>query len=173
MKRIYFFILCLGFFLASSCGYTLVGLSNLPEHIKTIAIPTFENETLQEGVEEVITQTVIEEYVRGGKLRLVSENEADAILQGTIRLYDADQAVIYNEQNQVSGYKLTVKVDVELKDLVNDEILWRTDGLNGDADFDGGPDYNITEQEENEDEALREVAEELAQQIRALSTEGF
>ncbi len=173
MRQISIFLLCLCLLVGSHCGYTLVGQGNLPDHIKILAIPTFENETLQEGVEELITQAVIEEYVRGGKVRLGAETEADAVLHGTIRAYNADEAVTYNDQNEVSSYKLKVKIDVELTDLINDIILWETEGLSGDADFDGGPDFNITEQEENEDEALGEVAEELAQQIRALSTEGF
>ncbi|MDY0096164.1 MAG: LptE family protein, partial [Candidatus Vecturithrix sp.] len=70
--------------LVAGCGYTLVGQGNLPDHIKTIAIPIFVNKTLQDGVEEIITQQVIEQFVKGGKVRLVSEDNADAILRGTI-----------------------------------------------------------------------------------------
>ena len=159
--------------MAAGCGYTLVGQGSLPEHIKTIAIPTFENNTVEEGVEEIVTQAVIDEYVRGGKVRLVSEDEADAILWGTIQSYDPDEAITYNEDNDVSSYRLTVEVNVVLKDLVKDEVLWETEGLAEDADFEGGPEVDITTEEENEERALEELAEELAQQIRALSTEGF
>ncbi|MBD3306428.1 hypothetical protein GF339_08515 [candidate division KSB3 bacterium] len=165
--------ICLLGLILSGCGYTLVGQGSLPDHIETIAIPTFENETLEEGVEEIITRAVIDEYVSGGKMRLVAENEADAVLRGTIRSYSADEAVTYNELNEVSSYKLEVGIDAELEDRVNDEILWETEGLTEDADFDGGPDVDITTQQENETEALQEVAEELAETIRALSTEGF
>ncbi len=165
-------LLCL-FLSGSGCGYTLVGQGNLPEHIKTIAIPTFENTTLEGGIEEIITQAVIEEFVGGGKVRLVSETEADALLSGTITTYNADEAVTYNEENEVSSYKLVVEVEVELQDLVNETVLWQTSGLNEESDFEGGPGFNITDQEENEHEALQDVAEELAQEIRTLSTEGF
>jgi hypothetical protein len=104
---------------------------------------------------------------------LVSEDEADAILWGTIQSYDPDEAITYNEDNDVSSYRLTVEVNVVLKDLVKDEVLWETEGLAEDADFEGGPEVDITTEEENEERALEELAEELAQQIRALSTEGF
>lgn len=173
MKRKFLLVFRLGFLLVSGCGYALVGQGSLPDHIKTIAIPTFENITLEEGLEEVITQAVIDEYVRGGKVRLVSEVQADAILRGTIRSYNADEVVTYNDQNEPSSYKLIIKVDIELKDLVKDEILWTTAELAENADFKGGPDVNITEQEENENEVLEEVAKDLAQKIHALSTQGF
>lgn len=173
MKRSVLFVLCLVFLVVSGCGYKLVGQGSLPKHIKTIAIPIFANDTLEEGIEEVLTQAVIDEYVRGGKLRLVSESEADAILRGSIRSYRSDEVVTYNELNEVSSYKLTINVDVELEDRTNDTVIWKTENLAEDADFDGGPDVDITTEKENENNALTEVAEELAQRIRALSTEGF
>lgn len=169
-KLIFFSILCL---ILAGCGYTLVGQGNLPDHINTIAIPTFDNETLEDGVEEIITQAVIEEFVQGGKVRLVSEENADAVLWGTVRSYKSDDVASYDENNDVASYKLKLSVDIEIKDIVNDQIIWQTEGLAEDEDFDGGPSVNITEEEENEEEALRDLAEELAQRIRALSTEGF
>ena len=159
--------------LISGCGYTLVGQGNLPDHIKTIAIPIFVNKTPEEGVEEIITQEVIEQFVKGGKVRLVSEGNADALLKGTITAYKADDVASYDENNEVASYKLKITVDIELKDLINEETLWQTQGLVEDQDFDGGPSVNITQETENEEEALRYLAEELAQRIRTLSTEGF
>ncbi|GAK61252.1 hypothetical protein U27_01152 [Candidatus Vecturithrix granuli] len=159
--------------LISGCGYGLVGQGNLPDHIKTIAIPIFVNKTPEEGVEEVITQQVIEQFVKGGKVRLVSEGNADAVLKGTIKGYSANTVASYDENNEVASYKLYVTVDIELTDMVNGEILWQTQGLVEDQDFDGGPLVNITQETENEERALRELAEELAQRIRTLSTEGF
>jgi len=174
MKRILFVLLtCIGLFWIMGCGYTLVGQGSLPEHIETIAVPIFENDTLEAGVEDVITQAIIDVYVSGGKVRLVSETEADALLRGTIRSYNSDEAVAYNELNEVSSYRLTVAIDIELQDLTNEKILWRAENLKEDVDFEGGPDVAIPTQQENEEKALRRLAEELAERILALSTEGF
>lgn len=166
-------ILSVSLLLISGCGYTLVGQGNLPDYIKTIAIPIFVNKTPEEGVEEIITQAVIEQFVKGGKVRLVSEENADAVLKGTITAYKSDDVASYDENNEVASYKLKITVNIELTDMINDEILWQTQGLVEDQDFDGGPLVNITQETENEDRALRELAEELAQRIRTLSTEGF
>lgn len=159
--------------LISGCGYTLVGQGNLPEHIKTIAIPTFANVTPEEGVEDILTQEVIKQFVQGGKVRLVAEANADAVLKGTITGYSANTVASYDENNEVASYRLYVTVNVELEDRINGEILWQTQGLVEDQDFNGGPLVNITQETENEDTALRELAEDLAQRIRTLSTEGF
>ena len=172
MKQIFVYIFCLGLLL-SGCGYTLVGQGNLPEHIETIAIPVFKNDTLEEGVEETLTNAVIDEFVRGGKLKLVSEDKADAILSGIVKTYKNKEAVTYDDQNNVSSYKVTVTVDIRLEDLVEDTVLWEKEGLSENADYAGGDDVGLTEEKENEREALEQLAEDLAQEIRTLSTEGF
>jgi outer membrane lipopolysaccharide assembly protein LptE/RlpB len=173
MKRIFFLLVRLGLLLLSACGYTLVGQGSFPDHIETIAIPVFENDTLQEGAEEVITNAVIDQFIQRGRVQLVSETKADAILLGTVTTYRNKEAVTFNDQNQVSSYKLTVTVAAELKDLVEDTVLWETKGLSQDFDYKGGPDVGLTEERENELDALFVIADELAQKIRTLSTEGF
>ena len=172
MKHIFVCLFCLTLFLGG-CGYTLVGQGNLPEHIETIAIPVFENETLQEGVEQIVTNFVIEEFVKGGKVRLVSNDKADAIMLGVVKTYKNKEAVTFNEINEVSSYRVTVTVDVQLQDLVKDTILWEQTGLEENADYAGGEDVGLSEEKDNENEALYQLAEEMAQKIRTLSTEGF
>ena len=174
MKKFYGFALMA--MLLSGCGYTLVGQGNLPEHINTIAIPVFQNETLQEGIEETLTNAVIQEFVKGGKVKLVSETKADAILSGTIRTYKNKEAVEFeneDDKTDATSYKLPITIDVELKDLVEDAVLWETEGLSENADYEGGSQISATEEEDNEKEALEDISKELAGKIRTLSTEGF
>ena len=173
MKRISYLLLCLTLIGMAGCGYTLVGQGSLPKHIKTVAIPVFENTTLEKGVEDVLTKAVIDVYISGGKVRLVSEGEADALLRGKIRSYNAREAVTYNDSNEVSSYRLTVTLDLELQDLTRNEVFWKTENLSGNVTFDGGPDVDVTTQQGNEEKALKTVAKDLAERIWALSTEGF
>ena len=162
-------------FLITGCGYTLVGQGNLPDHIKTIAIPVFENTTLEEGIEQSITNAAVQEFVRGGKVKLVSEDKADAVLTGKIISYKTEGVQYQNvdDKTEITTYKLTVAVNVELKDLVNDTVLWKSDGLSEDQDYEGGPLIGATEEKDNESEALSVIAKDLAGKIRTLSTEGF
>lgn len=173
MKRKIFLLFVIALCLClAGCGYTLVGRGSLPKHIETIAIPLFENDTLKSGVEDVITQAFIEEFVQGGKLRLVSENNADALLVGTINSYQSDDVADFDE-GVVTSYNLTVAIDIELRDLKNDVILWEKEDMTQKETFSGGPDVNPTDEQENEDEALAKLAEELAAQVFTLSTEEF
>ena len=173
MKRLFYAVLLL--VTMTGCGYTLVGQGNLPEHIKMIAIPVFENTTLEEGIEQEITSAVVQEFVRGGKVKLVSEDKADAVLTGKITAYKTEGVQYQNvdDKTEVTTYKLTVTVVVELKDLVNDTVLWKNDGLSEDEDYEGGPLIGASEEKDNESNALSTISKDLAGKIRTLSTEGF
>ena len=57
--------LCVG-----GCGYSLQG--NLPDHIKSVAVPVFRNRTTEPGVESTISSAVVNAFTTNGKLRVVS-----------------------------------------------------------------------------------------------------
>lgn len=173
MKQIASWLFCCLLVCLTGCGYTLVGQGSLPKHIKTIAIPVFANTTLEKGVEDVITQALIEKFVKGGKARLVAENEADAILTGTIRGYKADEALTYNAKNEIASYKMVVTINAELRDMVKNATLWKIENLAEDGEFAGGPEVNPSETQANKEEALKKLAVELAERVQSLALEGF
>src|SRR4029453_815326 len=69
------------------CGVYSTSPGVLPGHITTIAIPAFENRTVQGGLDEEITQAVITRFVEDNHLRVVSESEANALLTGAVTDY--------------------------------------------------------------------------------------
>ena len=71
--------------LLAGCGYSTRG--NLPDHIKTVAVPIFKNRTLEPGVESAITSGVVNAFSSGGRVRVVPIGEADAILEGEVMGY--------------------------------------------------------------------------------------
>jgi hypothetical protein len=145
----------------------------LPPHIKAVAIPTFVNDTNEPGIEDVLTQAMRTVFMRGGKVKIVGKDSADAVLTGVILLYNDDEAIEFNDQNNPSKYRLTITVDIELHDQTTDSILWEAQQLQRMADFDGGEDYELSEETENRRKALEELANDLAKEVLALSTEGF
>src|SRR5256885_13488300 len=64
----------------AACGYSLRG--NLPDRIKTVAVPVFVNRTAEPAVENFLTQAVVQAVSTNGRLRVVKPGEADAILEG-------------------------------------------------------------------------------------------
>jgi hypothetical protein len=72
--------------LLSSCaGYTLGGQK--PTHlagITKLAVPTFENQTLEPRIASTVTNALIKQIQMDGSYQIVSEDEADAVLQGSV-----------------------------------------------------------------------------------------
>src|SRR5208337_2485208 len=77
------FVLVLG----SACGYHTAGHAvQLPENVKTIAVPAFKNETLTYRIEQMLTASVVREFTTRTQYRILhdSAEDADATLYGTV-----------------------------------------------------------------------------------------
>lgn len=60
--------------------------------MKTLYIQSLVNNTLRSGIEIPMTSAIVREFVRGGRIKLVSrESEADAVLSGQIDSFGSDQ----------------------------------------------------------------------------------
>ena len=68
----------------SGCSYKLIPFS--PASSK-IAIPIFSNQTFKYGLEQTLTDLIINEFISDGRLQVVGPNEADVILRGEIVSY--------------------------------------------------------------------------------------
>lgn len=72
--------------LLSGCGYTLQGGgSDLPPDIKKIAIPLAENDSVEPGLAQTVTEALRDQFERYGVLTVVDESGSpDAILKARI-----------------------------------------------------------------------------------------
>jgi len=95
---------------ASGCGYRVVGRTNtLPAEAQTIAIPAFINQTTTFRIEQILTQSVVHEFIARTKYRVVpEEGGADLVLHGQVTGLGAG-AVGFDP---VSGVTTTVLVTV-------------------------------------------------------------
>lgn len=71
---------------ATSCASYRLG-SSLPEDVRTVFVPVFDNRTDEPLIENEVTREVISRIQRDGALRIVPESEADAILKVTLRRF--------------------------------------------------------------------------------------
>jgi len=125
-------LLALAGFLPASCGYGFRG--NLPGHIKTVAVPVFKNRTEVAGLETTITSAVVSAFSSGGRLRVVSAEKADSILEGEIVGYQVDGAGFDRNAN-VQAYHLRVVLNVAFRDVRQNKLLWQEKGLTQTSDF--------------------------------------
>lgn len=130
---ILYFLFC---FFINSCAYKLSNkVDTLPKNVKSIFIPVFKNKSSEALVETLFTDSMRSETLRSGYARVVgSEQDADAILMGTIEMVDivADESVIeakntsYLPNNTVlsTSARITVNVSLVLKKKGSSDILW-------------------------------------------------
>ena len=105
--------------LTVGCGYHTAGhVVQLPENVKTIAIPAFKNETLTYRIEQMLTASVTREFTTRTHYRILSEpgQDADATLRGTV-LSTAASPLTYNTSaGQAASVMVVVSMRVTLTD---------------------------------------------------------
>jgi hypothetical protein len=116
-----------GLWLGSGCTYSFTG-SNLPAHVKTVAIPNFSNETLEPGLDQEITTVVIDRFIKDGRLKLASEAKASCRLSGRVVKYE-NRVNNYASDESPRDYIVVVTVAVTLRDMVKNRDLWKDDSL--------------------------------------------
>jgi len=152
----------------AGCGYSFRG--NLPDHIKTVAVPVFTNRTSEPAVESSLTSAVIEAYARNGRLRVVKPEDADAILDGEVVGYSV-QSIAFDNQANVRQYRLLVTMNLKLRDVRRNAVLFEQQGLREKSDFQvqGAVSQTIGAEEG----AVRAAATEIARSIVSLTIDRF
>lgn len=115
---------------ASGCAYSFSG-SSVPKHLKTIAIPLFEDQSGfgEPGLKENLTKKLIELFVNDNSLEVADRNAADSILEGSIlRVTDAPSVIAPGEQ--VNKRRISVTLHVQFEDLKLRKKVWEKDFSN-------------------------------------------
>ena len=115
---------------ASGCGYALSGRgSSLPDYIRTIGIPLFENRTPFVTIEQLFTEKVRVEFQSRGRYAVQpTEPGADAVVRGDVTGISATPAAFGNQQ-LATRYRFTVTVSVKVDDLKQQKTLWENPTL--------------------------------------------
>ena len=112
------------------CVYSFSG-SSVPKHLKTIAIPLFEDQSGfgEPGLKENFTTSLINLFVNDNSLQIAERNTADSILEGSIiSVQDAPQVITPGEQ--VTTRRVTINVHVTYQDLKLRKKVWEKDFSN-------------------------------------------
>ena len=149
--------------------YSMAG--SIPPHIKSISIPMVENQTVEFGISEAVTDNLVNQFLENNILRLDKENSADSILKGKIiRVKDAPYT--YTKEESVTEYRLTITIDLEWFDVRNDKVIIKKQysgfgayGLSGDISsdqIDNDGDGLVDSEDEDEYGDPREFATKVA-----------
>lgn len=122
MKRLLLMALVV---LSSSCGYALAGKGSfLPDYIKVIGVPQFENKTTTFNLDQKFTEQVRQELTsRGNRYRVLPEATGDAIITGVITGLSLTPTG-FNASQQATRYSVLVTANVEFRDTHTNKVLW-------------------------------------------------
>jgi hypothetical protein len=116
--------------MSHACGYALAGRGSfLPDYIRVVGIPAFENRSDVPDVGQVLTEKVRDEFIARGKYHVVYEAAgSDAVLSGQV-LSITLQPIGLTAQQLASRYLFTLTVRVSFTDAKTSEVLWSNDAL--------------------------------------------
>lgn len=156
--------------LIGCAGYRLGGVPpQQMEGIRSLAVPTFSNNTLEPRIDVLFTNAVIGELQTDGTYAIGSQSGADAILQGTIRTIERYQ-LRSSRTNTLRPSELGIRVYLDYVILRNDGS--RTRLLEGQASGESRF-FPQEEFELSERPAFADAARDAALRLTANITEGF
>src|SRR2546427_10870307 len=105
--------------------YKPVTKSQLPTHIKTVAVPAFQNTALRFKIEHRFTEAVMNELIhRGHGLRVQSEREgADAVIDGVVKSFNFS-GVLLDDQGRARVFEVTIVAAVTVRDQHENRVLY-------------------------------------------------
>ncbi len=165
------FLLPFCLFFVLGCGYAFEGTaSGLPDDIRFLAIPYTENSSIKMQLGGLLTDEVRRQFTTSKILKLVDEDQADAILSLKIRSVRVS-GVTLTTITRTSSRQITITLDSILKRKGSGAVLWQGMGIVGYEIYVVEADHIATEL--NEDLALAKVARELAEKIHNYMFLGF
>ena len=148
---------------ACGCGGYSVG-TLLPEHIKTIAVPVFVNNTGEPNLEIPATTAVINQLNTDGTLSVVGEGQnPDVVLTARIIQYQR-KAIRYTGVTRPTEYRITITVVATLHDTREDTDLFKESRVSGSTEFLVGAGLPASERRARPD-ALEDLAHDLVERI--------
>jgi hypothetical protein len=132
---------------AGGCGYSFHG--TLPDHIRTVAVPIFVNRTQQPGVESVITRAVVDGEVIGYSVGPIAVDPSLTVQQ----------------------YRLAVTLNLRMRDVRRNELLFQQSGFSEQADFRVAG--SVAQTISVEAGALQQAATEIGRSVVSLALDRF
>jgi Lipopolysaccharide-assembly len=136
--------------------------------VHTIAVPTFENNTLIPRIEVLVTDTVIKQFQQDGTFQIASNKNADAILKGEIsRITRSPARSVRGNVLATSEFNLVMRLRYKLVDHDGNQIGPPAE-VSGSTSFFVGTDVVTDERQ-----ALPLATEELATRLVSQLSEGW
>jgi hypothetical protein len=154
------------------CGYQMAGrgASQLPPHLRTIAIPLFENTSDEPTIQRPLTEGLRRAFITDGRLRLVNNKDgADLVATGTVTNYSI-RAVAFNDLDVAIEYWVYLEANVLVKDQVKQKTYLKQTLK---TRWEYQADSSVTSSEASRQEALTQAYRVLGQRLVSLVNDKF
>lgn len=159
--------------LTASCGYHTAGHSvQLPESVKTIAVPAFKNETPTYHIQQLLTVAVVREFTTRTHYRIINNpsDDADATLTGTVLSTVASPLAYDTNTGRAASVLVVVSVKISLVDR-SGKVLYQNPAYLFREQYEVSQDLNSFFQEDSP--AARRLSQDFARTLVSNILEGF
>lgn len=118
-------LVLLGFL--AGCGYRLASSANAGDG-RTIAVPTFVNNTRTYRIEQKMSEALRRELTRGTRYNVTPERSGDVVVAGEVLDYSTT-TVVTTEQGRAYEYSMSVALKVVVTDTRSGAVLFRADNM--------------------------------------------
>lgn len=143
---------------------------NLPEYFIRLAVPAFQNRSVQPNLENELTQQLVQEFLVDGRLEISDPQKADGVLQGTVVQYQL-LPLLMDVHNTPQQYKLLMVLRLTLKDNHAGKNIFDLDAFEDSTTYYVANNLGIVP--EDELTARRRLIQQLSKRIVTRVIEGF
>ncbi len=162
----------------TGCGYALVGRGiAVDPDIKVIGVPLFKDRTGKVGLDQIVTDKVIEELLKRGRFEVVQSDEGvDALVDGELTNYRAVPVGFGNDgggeaTTQATQYSIVLTSKVIYSKVGQDQPIWQSSSFRFRDEYDVGDDPEAFF--DREDQALERLAGQYAESLVSTMLEAF
>lgn len=117
------------------CGYTTG--SSLDPKYGTIYVSPFQNQSREFDLQAPLTNAVIRKFLNDGRLRVVSRDRADLVVEGIILDYQL-RGLAFDRDDEVTQFLTAVVAGVRVSERVSGDVLWEDSAMTGETTYSTG-----------------------------------
>lgn len=163
----------LALFMALSCGYHTAGHNTtVPDDVRTIAVPTFVNQTQTFKIEQMLTSAVVREMITRTHYHVVTKADSgtDATLSGTVLATSTTPMTYDSTTGRAASLLVVISMKVSLKDK-DGRVLFENPSYLFREQYEVSRDPNAFFEEDTP--ALQRLSRDFAQTLVSNILEGF
>jgi outer membrane lipopolysaccharide assembly protein LptE/RlpB len=172
-RHVVFLLLFYFVLFSPGCGYHTAGHAvQLPQNVKTIAVPAFKNETTTYRIEQMLTASVVREFITRTHYSILNDasSDADATLRGTVLSTSASPLAYDTNTGRAASVLVVVSMRVTLSDRQG-KVLYQNPAYLFREQYEVSQDLQSFFEEDSP--AFRRLSQDFARTLVSNILEGF